>query len=153
MTTQRMHEKYAWIVFVIIGLMGLVLALPVWFDPSAGADVFEQLDGVTVPATIADSAEATAYVEFLYRFAFTATVGVDLLTVVVAVFAFRHAARWAWLAFCYWPALFLTNFLTYQESARYIQIVMLTLTVGALAASYRKVWLQAPHRQKQVAQT
>jgi hypothetical protein len=136
----KLVEKHGWIVFVIIGLMGLVIALPVVVDPSRGAAVFEQMDGVAMPTSIATDAAAVAYLEFVSRFAFTATVGVDLLTVLVAVFAFRHGARWAWLAFWYWPALFLTNAIAYDAPARYVQIGMLALTAGILLVTGPRAW-------------
>jgi hypothetical protein len=136
----RLVEKHGWIVFVLIGLMGLVIALPVIIDPSRGAAVFEQMDGVVMPASIATDAAAMAYVEYVSRLAFTATFGVDLLTVLVAVFAFRLGARWAWLAFWYWPALFLTNAIAYDAPARYVQIGMLALTAGILLVTGPRAW-------------
>lgn len=147
MTTERWYERHAWIVFVIIGLMGLVIALPVLMDPGSGAEVFDQLDGVALPTAIDADPAALAYVEFVYRFAFGATFGLDLMTVLIAVFAFRHGARWAWAAFCYWPALFLSNLLTYEASARPVQVAMLAITVTALAATYRKAW-RSPSRRE-----
>jgi hypothetical protein len=138
--TERWYERYAWIVFLLIGVMGVVIALRVVVNPSAGAGVFEQLDGIALPPAIAASAEALAYVEFLYRFAFGATLGVDLMTILIAVFAFRHGRRWAWAAFCYWPLLFLTNLMTYDAPARYVQLFMLVITTAALSVTYRKTW-------------
>jgi hypothetical protein len=146
MRSGRWYERYAWIVFAVIGVMGLSFALPVMLDAGAGAAVFERLDGVTVPDAIQADAEATAYLEFVYRFAFGATAGVDLLTILVAIFAFRHGRRWAWLAFWYWPVLFATNAFTYDEPARYVQIGMLTLTVAALAATWRRTWRRRPEQ-------
>jgi hypothetical protein len=140
MTTERWYERYAWIVFAIIGLMGMVIALPVLIDPSAGADVFRRLDSMALPATIAADPAVRGYVEFVYRFAFTATFGLDLMTVLIAAFAFRRGARWAWLAFLYWPGLYFTNLLTYEPAARPVQLAMLVVTTAALGASFRKVW-------------
>jgi hypothetical protein len=143
MTAERWYERYAWTVFAAVGVMGLVIALPVLVDPAAGAGVFEQLDGVAVPAAIDADPAARAYVEFVSRFAFGATFGLDLMTVLVAVFAFRRGARWAWVAFCYWPALFMMNLVTYEPSARPVQLAMLAVTTAALAATYRKTWRRA----------
>jgi hypothetical protein len=139
-TAARWYERYAWIVFAIIGIMGLVIALPVLINPAAGAGVFAQLDGMTLPAAISADPAARTYAEFVYRFAFGATFGLDLMTVLIAVFAFRRGARWAWIAFCYWPALFFTNLLTYEASARPVQLTMLAITIAALAATYRTTW-------------
>jgi hypothetical protein len=144
MAATRWWEKYAWIVFAAIGVMGLLVAAPVMLDPGAGAAVFEQLDGLALPAVIAGDPAAMAYAEHLYRFAFGATVGVDLLTVLVAVFAFRHGARWAWFALWYWPVLFGTNALAYDGPARYVQLFMLMITTAALAAAYGQAWRRTP---------
>jgi hypothetical protein len=146
MRTERWYERYAWVAFVVIGVMGLSFALPVMLDAGAGAAVFERLDGVTVPDAIQADADATAYVEFVYSFAFSATAGLDFLTVLVATFAFRHGLRWAWVAMLYWPVLFATNALTYDEPARYVQIGMLTLTAAALAATWRRTWRRRPEQ-------
>jgi hypothetical protein len=144
MGPRRLTERYGWVVFVIIGIMGVVIALPVVIDPGRAPAVFEQMDGMAMPASLATDAVAMAYLAFVSRFAFTATLGVDLLTVLVAVFAFRHGARWAWFALCYWPALFLTNAITYDAPARYVQVGMLVLTAATLAATGPRAWRHDP---------
>lgn len=79
------------------------------------------------------------------------TIGLDLFGLLIAVTAFRRGERWAWLAFCYWPVLFATHFVTYRSGFRYAQLLWLVLTIAALAATYRKVWGEAPARSDVVA--
>jgi hypothetical protein len=140
MTAERWYERHAWLVFAAVGLMGMVIALPVLVDAATGARVFAQLDGVALPAVLEADPAARSYVEFVSRFAFSATFGLDLMTVLIAGFAFRRGARWAWGAMCYWPVLFLSNLLTYEPSTRPVQLAMLTLTTAALAATFRRTW-------------
>lgn len=144
------YEKAAWIWFAVLTGGVLPLAFMTYLDPSSAADVFARF-GHDVPASVAGDPAATEYVEFIAHWASTGTIGFDLFGLLIAVTAFRRGERWAWLAFCYWPVLFITHFLTYESSFRYAQLVWLVLTVAALLATYRKVWVRAEVTSEAVA--
>lgn len=139
MDIERWYERYAWIWFALLTGSVLPLAVMTYLDPSSATGLWARF-GYEVPAAVAADAEATRYVEFISHWSSTGTIGFDLFGFLIAVTAFRRGERWAWLAFCYWPVLFLTHFVTYQSSFRYAQLVWTALTIAALLATYRKVW-------------
>jgi hypothetical protein len=137
------YERAAWIYFALLSGTVLPLALLVYLDPSTGEQLWARF-GHDLPAAVATDPAATAYVEFISHWAATGTIGFDLFGLLIALTAFRRGERWAWLAFCYWPALFATHFVTYDSGFRYLQLVWLALSIGALAATHRKVWTSGP---------
>lgn len=133
------YERSAWIFFALLSGPVLPLAILIYLDPSTATELWARF-GHEVPATVAADPAATDYVAFISHWASTGTIGFDLFGLLIAVTAFRRGERWAWLAFCYWPVMFLTHFFTYTSTFRYAQLVWLTLSVAALLATRRKVW-------------
>lgn len=139
MSTERWYERYAWVWFAALTGSVIPLAVMIYLDPSSATSMWERF-GFAVPAAVAGDPEATRYVEFISHWASTGTIGFDLFGFLIAVTAFRRGERWAWLAFCYWPVMFVTHFFTYESSFRYAQLVWTALTIAALGATYQKVW-------------
>lgn len=142
MRTDTWYERAAWIFFAVLGGMVLPLAFLILIDPSSAAGMWARF-GYEVPTAVAADPVATEYVDFISHWSATGTIGFNLFGLLIAVTAFRRGERWAWLAFCYWPVLFLTHFFTYTSSFRYAQLVWLTLSVAALLATRKKVWTRA----------
>lgn len=137
--SERWYERHAWIWFALLTGSVLPLAIMTYLDPSSATSLWARF-GFHIPAAVAVDAEARRYVKFISHWASTGTIGFNLLGQLIAATAFRRGERWAWLAFCYWPVLFLTHFFTYQSSFRYTQLVWTAVTIAVLAATYRKVW-------------
>lgn len=135
----RWYERYAWVWFVALTAPVLPLALRLYLDPSSATGVWARF-GFELPPAIAADPASIEYVEFISHWASTGTIGFDLFGLLIAVTAFRRGERWAWLVFWYWPVLFVTHFFVYESGFRYAQLVWLTITVAALAATYRRVW-------------
>ena len=150
MRTDTWYERAAWIWFAALCAMVLPLAAMVYVDPSASTDLWARF-GYDLPAAVAADGAGTEYVEFIGHWATTGTIGLDLFGLLIAVTAFRRGEKWAWLAFWYWPAMFATHFVTYQGGFQYAQLVWLALSVGALLATYRKVWRDAPVQERRDA--
>lgn len=142
MKTEKWYARYSWIWFAALTGSVLPLALIIYVNPSAATDLWARF-GYELPAAIAADGTAVEYVEFISHWATTGTIGFDLFGLFIAVTAFRRGERWAWLAFWYWPVLFITHFITYQSSFRYLQLVWLTISVAALLATYRRTWTSA----------
>ena len=65
--------------------------------------------------------------------------GSNVLTIFIALTAYRRANKWAWWAFWYWPLMFASHFILYREGTlRYVQVFLLILSVATLLANYRK---------------
>jgi hypothetical protein len=144
------YERAAWIYFALLTGTVLPLALMALVDPSSATDLWARF-GYDLPPAVAADPAATEYVEFIGHWAATGTIGFDLFGLLIAVTAFRKGQRWAWLAFWYWPVLFATHFVTYTSAFRYAQLLWLALSVGALLATYRKVWARPAVRREAVA--
>lgn len=147
MTGERWHERYAWIYFALVAAIGLAGAVVTYLSPSSGEGLFETF-GFTMPTAISSDADAVRYVENIFEWAGGTTVGLDLFGLLIAATAFRRGERWAWLAFWYWPAMFLSHFVLYESSFRHVQLLWFVLSVAALAATARKAWASqatAPH--------
>lgn len=65
------------------------------------------------------------------------------MTVVVAATAFQRGARWAWWLLWYWPMIFLAHFFSYEGPFRYVQLLWVVLTAGALALTFSSRQVQA----------
>jgi len=150
MGQQRWYERYAWVYFAVVAAVGLAGAVVVLVDPSSGDAMFERF-GFEAPAAIIGDAEAQRYVEHLFEWSAGMTVGVDLFTLLIAATAFRRGERWAWLAFWYWPAAFLSHFLLYESDFRYAQLVWMALAVAALAVTARRAWSPGPAPEGSIA--
>jgi hypothetical protein len=76
-----------------------------------------------LPTAVAADPAAIRYVDFIGHWESTGTLGFDLFGLLTALTTFRRGERWAWLA----------------------------LSIGALAATYRKVWTTSRAADRAVA--
>jgi hypothetical protein len=74
--TERAYEKYAWLIFLFIGLDAFIPAFFNLFVPSAGSSLFQGLLGLVV----------------------------GILVTAIALTGYRRGKRWAWFALLFVPA-------------------------------------------------
>lgn len=91
------YERYSWLVFVVIGLSGLLPAVQLLVDPSSGTSLFAGF-GHPVPDSILSDPTDVRFLEFVFRWIGTVLLGSNLLTIFIAVTAWRNGAAWAWVA-------------------------------------------------------
>lgn len=128
-----MMERHAHWLFVIIGGLGCVMSIAMLTDPAIG---FGMLGGV---APEAPDAERDAFLMFTIRWTATAMFGSNVLTVALALTAFRRGERWAGVALWTWPAMFLSHLVMYRWGPMsYVQIVWLALTIPVLVAHFAR---------------
>jgi hypothetical protein len=139
MRVDTWYERSAWIFFALLSGMVLPMAILIFFEPASATGMWARF-GYELPAAVAADPAVTGYVHSISHWASTGSIGFNLFGLLIAVTAFRRGERWAWLAFCYWPVLFLTHFFTYTSTFRYAQLVWLTLSVAALLATREKAW-------------
>lgn len=132
--TPGMLERHAHWLFVIIGGMGCLVSLAMLADPTIGLGVLGGV-GPDVPP----GAEDDAFTAFVFRWTATAMFGSNVLTVLIALTAFRRGERWAGVALWYWPAMFVSHLVMYRWGPMsYVQILWLTLTIPVLAAHFAR---------------
>lgn len=129
-----MIEKHGWKVFVVIGALGTFMSLAMLVEPSLGLNMFGGL-GPAVPAAFA----ADPFAPFLVRWVGTTLLGGNVITVFVAMTAFRRGERWAGYAFLYWPAMFLSHLVLYKLGPMsLVQLMWLSLTIPVLLVHFRR---------------
>ena len=134
------YDRFGWILFVVIGSLGLVMVSQFMFFQSALPSIIGGT-GHPIPSSITSDPEASAFFSFFAAWAGTALLGANLLTVFIAATAFRRGAAWAWLAMWYWPVNFASHLLMYDEGMlRGVQIFWLVVTVTTLALTYKRAF-------------
>lgn len=123
-----MH-KHSWLLFVVIGGIGLAMSCAFWVNPTAALETLAQVGPPVSPAMMEDP-----FLAFLVRWTVTALMGVNGLTVIIASTAFRRGERWAGFALLYWPLMFASHLWMYQWGPMsFVQLGWLALTVPTLA--------------------
>lgn len=137
-TGSAWYERYSWVVFVLVGLSGLVPAAQLLVDPLSGTGYFAQF-GHPVPDSILADPSETAFLAFAMQWIGGVLAGENLFTLAIAVTAWRDGHRWAWLVMWYWPVLFASHYVTYGPGLlKTLQLVWVALLVLVLASNYRR---------------
>ena len=124
-------NKYSWILFVVIGAVGLSMSIGTLFDPNVLLDALSRAD-----PSPSSGPPATA---FFARWTATGLFGVNAITVIIACTSFRRGERWAGVALAYWPLMFLSHLLMYRWGPMsFVQLGWLALSVPALFAHFRR---------------
>lgn len=129
------YRRYAWLLFVLVGVSGLIPGIQLLVAPLSGESYLRTF-GHPVPEVVFASEEGVSFLAFFLQWTGIMVIGVDLLTVLIASTAFRRGEKWAWYAFWYWPFVFGAHFFMYAGGFRNTQLVWLVLTVGGLLLAY-----------------
>ena len=128
--SHRGMHRHSWILFVVIGGIGLVMSCVFWLNPAAALETLGNLGPAVSPSMLDDP-----FLAFVIRWTATALMGANALTVFVASTAYRRGERWAGLALLYWPVMFASHLFMYRWGPMsFVQLGWLALTVPALAA-------------------
>jgi len=123
-------QRFSWILFVVIGALGLLMTVAWMASPGAGLETLTAAAGMQGASF---DPEQTALVHFVIRWTATALLGANGLTILVATGPFRRGERWAGFALAYWPVLFVSHLAMYEAGPKsLVQVVLLVLTIGAL---------------------
>lgn len=141
---EKLYERHAWMIFVALGLLWLVVGIIAVFQPEG---IFENdAESVTdMPwgELEASSPEAADFVVFVYGQMGLLKISWSFFVLVITVTGYRAGERWAWYTMLSVPALLVTDALF---SAAYIGdasqmlefIPITTITLLGLALPYRK---------------
>lgn len=107
-TNERFYEKYAWVIFLIIGVMVLVGAIPHTFGINTDPNLVQTISGKTI-----DELKTSNPMFFnLYNFYFSggglSDLGFAFFLIIITLFAYREGQKWAWYAFWFVPFYFLS---------------------------------------------
>lgn len=105
---EKFYEKYAWIIFIAIGVIVLLGAIPHIFGLNTDPTLVQTISGKTI-----DELKVSNPMFFnLYNFYFIggglSDLGFAFFLIVISATAYRLRQKWAWYAFWFVPAYFLS---------------------------------------------
>ncbi|MBI2415787.1 MAG: hypothetical protein HYV33_03945 [Candidatus Kerfeldbacteria bacterium] len=142
---EKFYEKYAWVIFLVIGLMVLVGGMPHMLGVNTDPALVETISGQTI-----DELKSSSPMFFdLYNFYFSggglSDVGVAFFLLVISIFAYRTGQKWAWYAFWFVPVYFLfwialSSALPSASQSLLLSplIVIIVLSLAGLLLPFRK---------------
>lgn len=105
---EKFYEKYAWIIFIVIGVILLLGAIPHAFGLNTDPMLVQTISGSSI-----DELKVSNPMFFnLYNFYFIggglSDLGLAFFLIVISATAYRLKQKWAWYAFWFIPAYFLS---------------------------------------------
>ena len=141
---ERVYEKYAWVILLVLGLLWMVTGLVQVFGPDELLDTDAQLiTGISWSELKDSSPSATDLVSFHYGSMGLIKTSWSLFVIAIALTAYRKGEKWAWYTMwlaplvLLWSAIFSVNFVgDINQALQWIPIM--TLTLLGLLLPYRK---------------
>lgn len=114
MAAEPVYERYAWILFAIIGILTLAIAIgDVVLGAGGDPATTEAVTGISWGQLQATDPAVANLVDLHARVVGVWLMGFALVTILIAATAYRHGRRWAWYAFWSWPLVAALVFLLY----------------------------------------
>jgi hypothetical protein len=104
---EKFYEKYAWIVFLVVGILTLVGAIPHALGFNTDPTLVQTISGKTIDALKASSPMVFNLYNFYFRGGGLSDLGFAFFLIVISMTAYRQGQKWAWYAFWFVPAYFL----------------------------------------------
>lgn len=100
------YQKYAWIIFIVIGIMILVGGIPHAFGVNTDPNLVVFISGETL-----EQLETSSPMVFdLYHFYFSggglSDIGVAVGLILITLFGYKQRQKWAWFSLWYIPLFF-----------------------------------------------
>jgi len=147
---EKIYEKHAWLIFLIIGVMVVAAGLPHAFGFNTDPTLVQTISGQTI-----DELKISNPMFFnLYNFYFSggglSDLGFAFFLIVISLTAYRQGQKWAWYAFWFvpayflaWIALSLTLPSASQSSLLLPLILIIVLSLTGLFLPFRKFFPRA----------
>ena len=103
---ERVYEKYAWVVWLALGLLWLAVGLTQVFNPDGLLENEAQyVAGMSLNELEASSPEANELVRFLYGAIGMLKTSWSFLVLAITLTGYRRGEKWAWYTLWLVPAL------------------------------------------------
>ncbi len=141
---ERAYEKYAWVVYLALGLLWLVVGLTQVFNPDALLeDDAQHVIGMSLSELEASSPEANELVRSLYGAIGMLKTSWSLLVLAITLTGYRRGEKWAWYTLWLVPALLVWNaiynvYFTGDVNEMLQWIPITTVSLLGLLLPYRK---------------
>jgi len=142
---EKFYEKYAWILFLLIGIMILVGGVPHMFGVNTDPILVESISGQTIDELKTTNPRFFSLYNFYFSGGGVSDVGFAFFLIMISLFAYRKGEKWAWYSFWAIP-LFFTGFLflilplpTQAQSTMFTPlIIFIVLSIIGLLLPFRK---------------
>lgn len=142
---EKFYEKYAWVIFLLIGVMVLAGAFPHAFGFNTDPTLVQTISGQTIDELKVSNPMFFNLYSFYFRGGGLSDLGFAFFLIIISLFAYRQGQKWAWYAFWFvpvyflaWIALSLTLPSTSQTSLLPPLIVIIILSLLGLLLPFRK---------------
>lgn len=144
-TNEKFYEKYAWIIFVMIGILLLIGGIPHMFGNNTDPDLVQAISGQTIVELRNSDPLFFSLYDFYFRGGGLSDIGVAFFLIAVSIFGFRTGQKWAWYSLWFVPVFFagwLFLLLPLPEEAQSSMItpltVLIALSIVGLLLPFRK---------------
>ena len=140
---ERAYEKYAWVVFLALGLLWVVVGLTLTFVPDGIAEIDAELvTDMSWSELEASSPAAADLVRFLYGGLGLVKTSWSFLVVAISLTGYRRGEKWAWYSMWSVPVLLVMNALVIASFGDVFQtlegIPLTIVSLLGLLLPYRK---------------
>ncbi|KKQ88673.1 MAG: hypothetical protein UT13_C0001G0320 [Candidatus Pacebacteria bacterium GW2011_GWF2_38_9] len=103
----KFYEKYSWIIFLLIGAMVLVGAIPHALGFNTDPTLVQTISGKTIDEIKILNPMFFNLYNFYFRGGGLSDLGFAFFLIVISLTAYRWGQKWAWYAFWFVPVYFL----------------------------------------------
>ena len=140
---EKIYEKYAWIIFFLIGGMTLISGIFHGLGINSDPALVESIVGMTIDDLKISNSMFFDLYNFYFRSGGISDVGFAFLLIAISVTAYKRGEKWAWYTFWAIPAFFLSFVglsLNFEGSASLIPplIVIIILSLLGLILPFKK---------------
>lgn len=147
---EKFYEKYSWVIFLIIGVMVLVGAIPHTFGINTDPSLVQTISGKTITELKTTNPMFFNLYNFYFKGGGLSDLGFAFFIIVITLFAYRQGQKWAWYSFWFIPIYFLAWIIlclslpsVSQSSLLPPLIVIMVLSLVGLLLPFKKFFLKS----------
>ena len=103
---ERLYEKYAWVIFLGIGVLVLAGGIPHMFGMNTDPALVTSIAGQTIEEIQTTSPLLFDLYDFYFRGGGLSDIGVAFFLIAISLCAYRKGERWSWFALWFVPVFF-----------------------------------------------
>ena len=104
---EKIYEKHAWLIFLIIGVVVAAAGLPHAFGVNTDPTLVQTISGQTIDELKISNPMFYDLYNFYFSGGGLSDLGFAFFLIVISLTAYRQGQKWAWVAFWFVPAYFL----------------------------------------------
>ncbi|MDO9516607.1 MAG: hypothetical protein Q7J10_01015 [Methanosarcinaceae archaeon] len=106
-TNERFYEKYAWIIFLVIGVMVMAGGIPHMLGINTDPALVESISGQSIDDIKLSSPNFFNLYNFYFSGGGLSDIGFAFFLIIISLTAYRKGQKWSWYALWFVPAFFL----------------------------------------------